>query len=80
MSQQKIDNPSVKNQRFLTAPLSVTPQKFEPTAMDFWLVERMHASAASRYTGEPLNGVPYGYTKITAPRIRGLPDMISNII
>ncbi len=25
-----------------------TPQKYEPTAMDFWLTERTHASAASR--------------------------------
>ena len=35
----------------LTASPSVTPQKYEPSAMDFWLVERMHASAASRNKG-----------------------------
>ena len=36
---------------FGTSPLSVTPQKYEPSAMDFWLVERMHASEASRNKG-----------------------------
>ena len=50
------DNPPVILLRKMTAPFSVTPQKYEPTAMDFWLVERMHASAASRYTRGPLNG------------------------
>ena len=35
----------------MTAPFSVTPQKYEPTAMDFWMVERMHASEASRSKG-----------------------------
>ena len=30
---------------------SVTPQKYEPWAMDFWLVERIHASEASRKKG-----------------------------
>ena len=32
-------------------PFSVTPQKYEPSAMDFWSVERMHASEASRSKG-----------------------------
>ena len=35
----------------MTAPPSVTPQKYEPLAMDFWSVERMHASEASRKKG-----------------------------
>ena len=31
----------------MPAPFSVTPQKYEPQAMDFWLVERMRRAARS---------------------------------
>ena len=38
---------SIPQSAALTAPFSVTPQKYEPQAMDFWLVERMRRAARS---------------------------------
>ena len=44
------DNPPVTAYA-VPAPFSVTPQKYEPTATDFWLVERMRREARSSQGG-----------------------------